>query len=118
MTTRHILFCSLLAACGSAKPQPSTTAAAAHSVAPAATIAAPEPAPQHEHAHPPMVVWTLEKLAENAPRIRDLGEVHRKISTILPEAQAFFDQGLALTYGFNHDEAARSFAKAAALRRD
>jgi tetratricopeptide (TPR) repeat protein len=30
-------------------------------------------------------------------------------------AQKFFDQGLALIYGFNHDEAARLFARAAEL---
>ena len=34
------------------------------------------------------------------------------------EAQAFFNQGLALIYGFNHDEAARSFAKAGSLDHD
>ena len=30
-------------------------------------------------------------------------------------AQKFFDQGLALIFGFNHDEAARLFARAAEL---
>ena len=39
----------------------------------------------------------------------------RTVTTARSEAQAYFDQGLRLTYGFNHDEAARSFAKAAAL---
>ena len=37
------------------------------------------------------------------------------IATSSPEAQKFFDQGLAMAYGFNHEEAYRSFAKAAEL---
>jgi len=44
-----------------------------------------------------------------------LGEVHHPVSTTNPEAQRFFDQGLALVYGFNHDEAVRSFKRAAEL---
>ncbi len=64
-------------------------------------------------AHPPS--WTLASIAEGAVRFDDLGAHRRKITTTSEEAQAFFDQGLALGYGFNHDEAARSFAKAAEL---
>lgn len=37
----------------------------------------------------------------------------RPIRTSSPEAQAWFDQGLQLLYGFNHDEAIRSFVEAA-----
>ena len=33
----------------------------------------------------------------------------------LADAQRYFDQGLRLAYGFNHDEATRSFARAAEL---
>src|SRR5262249_23718024 len=44
-----------------------------------------------------------------------LGSYHRTISTASPQSQAYFDQGLRLAYGFNHDEAARSFAKAAQI---
>jgi tetratricopeptide (TPR) repeat protein len=40
----------------------------------------------------------------------------RAISTADPEAQRWFDQGLTFLYGFNHDEAIRSFT--AAARRD
>jgi tetratricopeptide (TPR) repeat protein len=39
----------------------------------------------------------------------------RTISTRSPEAQRWFNQGLQLLYGFNHDEAIRSFAKAGDL---
>jgi tetratricopeptide (TPR) repeat protein len=39
----------------------------------------------------------------------------RAITTDSAEAQALFDQGMQLMYGFNHDEAIRSFQAAAAL---
>jgi tetratricopeptide (TPR) repeat protein len=42
-----------------------------------------------------------------------LGPVHHPVSTQSPVAQDFFDQGLAFIYAFNHDEAVRSFRKAA-----
>ncbi len=44
-----------------------------------------------------------------------LGSVHHPVSTTSPEAQKFFDQGLALVYAFNHEEAVRSFKRAAEL---
>src|SRR5947209_10712185 len=47
--------------------------------------------------------------------MRGFGKVHHPISTKVPEAQRFFDQGLNLLYGFNHEEAARSFQRAAEL---
>lgn len=39
----------------------------------------------------------------------------RKVTTDSPEAQRWFDQGIQLLYGFNHDEAIRSFEKAAEI---
>src|SRR5215475_7985316 len=44
-----------------------------------------------------------------------LGSHHHPIATKNPEAQKFFDQGLALSYAFNRAEAARSFRRAAEL---
>lgn len=44
-----------------------------------------------------------------------LGNHHHPITTANAEAQKFFDQGLLLLYGFNHDEAARSFRRVAEL---
>lgn len=44
-----------------------------------------------------------------------LGDHHHSVSTKVAEAQKFFDQGLTLLYAFNHDEARRSFARAAEL---
>jgi tetratricopeptide (TPR) repeat protein len=45
----------------------------------------------------------------------DLGSYHRAISTKNPKAQQYFDQGLRLTYGFNHDEAERAYREAVGL---
>jgi len=47
-----------------------------------------------------------------------LGTWHHPIHTRSAEAQKFFDQGLALLYGFNRYEALRSFRKAAELDPD
>jgi tetratricopeptide (TPR) repeat protein len=44
-----------------------------------------------------------------------LGQHHHVISTKSSEAQRFFDQGLTLVFGFNHEEAARAFRRAAEL---
>jgi tetratricopeptide (TPR) repeat protein len=41
-----------------------------------------------------------------------LGDVHHPVSTKNRQAQQFFDQGLKLVYGFNHDAARRSFQRA------
>ncbi|HEV7988187.1 MAG TPA: hypothetical protein VGP23_06860, partial [Candidatus Binataceae bacterium] len=43
------------------------------------------------------------------PLYPGLGPVHHPVSTTSPLAQKYFDQGLAFTYGFNHDAAERSF---------
>lgn len=47
--------------------------------------------------------------------ISGLGNAHHPVSTRSKEAQQLFDQGLNLVYGFNHDEARRSFQRAAEL---
>jgi len=48
-----------------------------------------------------------------AERFTSLGDTHHPVSTRDPEAQKSFDQGLALLYGFNHEEASRAFVRAA-----
>src|SRR5687768_9212875 len=54
--------------------------------------------------------------AAEAPDLLDgLGDHRRPVTTASPEAQRYFDQGLALIYGFNHDAAIRSFDYALAL---
>jgi tetratricopeptide (TPR) repeat protein len=49
------------------------------------------------------------------PLFENLGNYSHPISTRNPQAQRYFDQGLILSYGFNHAEALRSFQQAAEL---
>jgi tetratricopeptide (TPR) repeat protein len=53
--------------------------------------------------------------AKPATLMSGLGTLHHPVTTSNPQAQEFFDQGLRLIYAFNHDEAARSFQRAAEL---
>ena len=50
-----------------------------------------------------------------APKFEGLEGIDFRISTSNEEAQAYFNQGLMLSYGFNHAEAARSFHEATRL---
>lgn len=43
----------------------------------------------------------------------DLGAYKWKVSTDVPEAQEWFNRGMAWTYGFNHEEAVACFRRAA-----
>ena len=61
---------------------------------------------QHEH-HA-----SLSKPAELLPGLSGL---NHPVTTKNAEAQKFFNQGLALIYGFNHEEAKRSFERATQL---
>lgn len=48
-----------------------------------------------------------------APLFKNLDGIDFKISTRNKETQDYFNQGLMLSYGFNHAEASRSFFEAA-----
>jgi tetratricopeptide (TPR) repeat protein len=61
-----------------------------------------------QHNHAPVSTKPAELL-------EGLGNHSHPIATKSALAQKFFDQGLALIYGFNHDEAARLFARAGEL---
>ncbi|MFO7555890.1 MAG: hypothetical protein R6W88_11875 [Desulfobacterales bacterium] len=50
-----------------------------------------------------------------APMLEGLGDYHFLVTTQSPESQRFFDQGLRLTYAFNHSEALRAFKEAVRL---
>ena len=54
---------------------------------------------------------------ETNPVVSDdgLGDVNHPVSTKNSEAQKFFNKGLAYIYAFNHEEAVRSFKRAAEL---
>src|SRR5262245_26302463 len=46
------------------------------------------------------------------PLFENLGSHHHAVTTSNELAQKYFDQGLRLVYGFNHDEAERAFREA------
>jgi tetratricopeptide (TPR) repeat protein len=50
-----------------------------------------------------------------APLLNGLGTHEWKVTTNVPRAQEFFNQGLRLLYAFNHAEALRAFREAARL---
>ncbi|HJZ87342.1 MAG TPA: hypothetical protein VKN99_19345 [Polyangia bacterium] len=62
--------------------------------------------PQHEMPGP---------AEQPAQLFEGLGQHHHAVSTQVPEAQRYFDQGLTLLFAFNHDEAIRSFNQAGQL---
>jgi len=53
--------------------------------------------------------------AKPATLMSGYGDLHHPVSTSNAKAQQFFDQGMRQIYAFNHDEAARSFQRAADL---
>jgi tetratricopeptide (TPR) repeat protein len=61
---------------------------------------------QHDHNPPATKPATLTG---------GLGNVNHPVTTANAEAQRFFEQGLAYIYAFNHEEAIRSFKRAAEL---
>jgi tetratricopeptide (TPR) repeat protein len=73
----------------------------------AALVHTPPAAAQHNHPAPLPAVAT-----EPYP---GLGDYHFAITTANKDAQDYFDQAIRLLYGFNHDEAARYFRRAAEL---
>ena len=67
----------------------------------------------HDSHAQPALPETLRGWAKGAQLYTGLGNFHRKITTRSALAQRYFDQGMRLIWAFNHDEATRSFAKAA-----
>src|SRR5262245_17826672 len=55
------------------------------------------------------------KAAEGIPLFNNLGTLQHPVTTSNELAGKYFDQGLRLVYGFNHDEAERAFREAARL---
>ncbi len=52
------------------------------------------------------------------PLFDNVGSLHHEITTSSPDAQRYFDQGLRLSYAFNHGEAIRAFRQGAAIDPD
>jgi tetratricopeptide (TPR) repeat protein len=69
---------------------------------------------QHE-AHEATGLVPREILERPVPLRQGIGKVHEEVTTLSPEAQAFYDQGLAYLHSFVWIEAARSFHQALRL---
>src|SRR5687767_11182849 len=63
----------------------------------------------------PLMASAQHHATAGAKLLEGLGGHHYAITTKSPQAQRFFDQGLALAYAFNHPEAKRSFDEAVRL---
>ena len=83
----------------------------------AANAGAQTAAPVHKHYEdaPAAARQGAQPGGPLAPRLQNLGVHTFKVSTKSARAQLFINQGVNLAYGFNHPEAARSFAEAARL---
>ncbi len=76
-----------------------------------------------KHAEPPPVNASTVEEERNtsvqaqptAPLFEGLGDFSHAITTSNGKTQRYFDQGMVLSFGFNHAEAERSFRHAAAL---
>ena len=80
-----------------------------------AGAAAQTAAPSHKHYDDSTPTPAPAPGSPLAPRLQNLGVHTFPVSTKIERAQLFMNQGLNLTYGFNHAEAARAFAEAARL---
>jgi hypothetical protein len=101
------------------RPQIDTEAAFCHSFSSAAVSSAPIRLAASRTEVPPaemQAAMPAPAFADSDPPLWDgLGSLTYKITTSHPQAQVYFDQGLRLTYAFNHGEAQRSFRKAQKL---
>jgi tetratricopeptide (TPR) repeat protein len=67
----------------------------------------------------PLFILSCNKEPEKrAPLFSGLGSYNMKITTNSDLAQRYFNQGIIFTYGFNHEEAFRSYQEAARLDPD
>ncbi len=77
--------------------------------------AAPEPLPFPGFPRDALAVELNEGALGDLPRIEGLGDYSRPVTAREPLAQRYFDQALNQLYAFHHDEAIRSFRRAAEL---
>jgi tetratricopeptide (TPR) repeat protein len=93
------------------------TAAVATAAIVAVTACSRQPAPAPPANQSPHDAHGAAASAAAKPRtalLGNLGSYHRAIKTANADAQQFFDEGLTLLYGFNHEESFKSFEIAAA----
>lgn len=61
------------------------------------------------------LLTNIDTTQQIAPLFTGLGNLEYPITTSIPRAQEFFNQGVKLSYAFNHAESHRSFMEAARL---
>lgn len=71
--------------------------------------------PVHKHYDVPEEATKPAPSGALAPRLQNVGKHTFAVTCQSGKAQQFMNQGLNLTYGFNHAEASRAFAEAARL---
>ncbi len=113
---RRISECTYGSACRKLIPSTgrrlAVTSAQIIGLAVAALLAWAVPSPAEESVAAPAPPTNS---AHTVPLYSNLGSHHKRISTKVSTSQQYFDQGLRLVYGFNHEEAIRSFTRAAEL---
>lgn len=62
-----------------------------------------------------LIVSCSKEIKKEAPLFENLGTLHFPVTTNSDDAQKYFDQGLILSFAFNHAEAFRSFREASRL---
>jgi tetratricopeptide (TPR) repeat protein len=80
-----------------------------------ASSVAPAQTPVHKHYDAPEEAMKPAASGALAPRLQNVGKHVFPATTHSEQASLFMNQGLNLTYGFNHAEAARAFSEAARL---
>ncbi len=75
-------------------------------------------APSHQHYVQSALANQAAPNGQLAPRLQNLGTHVFPVSTDRPDAQLYINQGVNLSYAFNHAEAGRSFREAARLDPD
>ena len=63
----------------------------------------------------PFQPQAMQAASGDVPLYRDLGALAFKVGTRVPQAQAYFNQGVRLAFAFNHAEAQRAFQAAQRL---
>jgi tetratricopeptide (TPR) repeat protein len=81
----------------------------------ASGLSAQSTVPNHKHYEESPQAAQPGPSGEMAPRLLNLGSHTFPVSTKSKKAQSFMNQGLNLTYGFNHAEAGRAYREAARL---
>jgi tetratricopeptide (TPR) repeat protein len=84
-------------------------------VAVGSVAAAQTQAPSHKHYTEDAKSSLPSPTGQLAPRLQNLGSHTFPVTTLSRDAQQFMNQGLNLSYGFNHAESGRSFREAARL---